>query len=327
MTLDDLRRELSRGALRGAYLLAGEEALLRDDALDLLCRTALRDGSRDFNFDRLDGDSATGARLIDAVRSLPVMAPHRVVVLREPEQRRAVARGLTDAIADVLPELVESSPASTVLIVTAAKIDRRSRWVRAFEEPAAVVRCEPPRRLDAVLAFVRNEVRSQGLQLERGAAELLVERVGPELLTLRSEIAKAGLMAGESARIARAHVAASTSNLAEEPIWDLTDAIGQGRTADALGVLAKLLRSGAPPVVMVGSLASHFRKLVRARSGERLAGPPFVVRKLEGQAQRYAPERLVAGLRAIHETDLALKGKGGLPAQLALERLVLALSC
>ena len=62
------------------------------------------------------------------------------------------------------------------------------------------------------------------------------------------------------------------------------------------------------------------------RTGGSIAAPPFVRRKLEAQARRYAPARLLACLRAIHETDEILKGQGGLGPALALERLVIGLS-
>ena len=48
--------------------------------------------------------------------------------------------------------------------------------------------------------------------------------------------------------------------------------------------------------------------------------------KLESQARRYGPRRLRSSLDAIHQTDLALKGQGGLRPELALERLVLGLA-
>ncbi len=95
---------------------------------------------------------------------------------------------------------------------------------------------------------------------------------------------------------------------------------------NALVILGRLLDSGAPPPVLLGSLASHFRKLSRLRCGGRVAGHPFMVRKLESQAQRYTPGRLVACLHAIHGADEALKGQGSLPAEIALERLVIGLS-
>ncbi|MCH8133386.1 MAG: hypothetical protein IIA30_12615, partial [Myxococcales bacterium] len=120
-------------------------------------------------------------------------------------------------------------------------------------------------------------------------------------------------------------VAISTSDIAEEPIWDLIDAIGEGRGADALGTLGKLLSAGAAPPAVLGSLVSHFRRLLRLRSGGNVPGPPFVQRKLDSQASRYTERRLIACLQAIHQTDLALKGAGGLRPELVLERLVIGL--
>jgi hypothetical protein len=57
-----------------------------------------------------------------------------------------------------------------------------------------------------------------------------------------------------------------------------------------------------------------------------VAGHPFMVRKLESQSQRYTQGRLIACLHAIHEVDEALKGRGSLPPDIALERLVIGLS-
>jgi DNA polymerase III delta subunit len=77
---------------------------------------------------------------------------------------------------------------------------------------------------------------------------------------------------------------------------------------------------------VLGALASHFRKLLRLRTGGSAAGPPFAIKKLEGQAGRYSPRRLRACLGAIHETDVALKGAGALGPEMALERLVIGLA-
>jgi DNA polymerase-3 subunit delta len=321
MTLDELRESLARGELRPAYLVIGSEALLRDDALAALRGAVLAGAPAEWNLDRLDGERLGAAALADALGSLPVLGPRRLVILREPEGR--AGRGLGDALAEIVARLDAASPA--VLVVVAEKADGRARWVKAFD-PEAVVRCDPPRSPREAIAFVREEARRQGVGLDAGAAELLVERVGPQLLCLRREIEKAALLALPGGKVGRAEIAAGTPDVAEEPIWDLTDAIGEGRAADALRLLARLLAAGTAPPVLLGSLASHFRRLLRLRSGGRIQGPPFVVRKLDRQAQRYGPRRLSACLRAIHETDLALKGAGQLRPELALERLVLGLS-
>jgi len=324
VNLAELREELSAGAIRPAYLVVGEEPLLRDEALAALRGAILASGPEDFNFDRLDGENARPAALLDAVGTLPVMAERRLVLLREPERARASAKELTDAVAEAVSALGAGSDA--VLVVVAAKVDRRARWTKVFRDPAAEVRCDPPRGGREVVVFVREEAKRQGVAIERSAAQLLAERVGPQLLLLRREIEKAALLAGPGEPVSRDHVAAATCDVAEEPIWDLTDAIGDGRTADALIALAKILRGGAVAPQLLGVLATHFRKLLRLRTGGGAAGPRFVVKKLEGQAERYTPRRLSACLRAIHETDVALKGAGALSPEMALERLVIGLA-
>ncbi len=322
MTPDELRASLGRGELRGAYLVLGGEALLRDEALAALRAAVLGDAPADFDLDRLEGERLPAAELLDALKTHPVLAPRRLVILREPEAR-GPARGLGDALVGIVGEL--DSEARSVLVVVAEKADGRARWVKAFDA-AAIVRCDAPRSQREVVAFIREEARRQAVSLDASAAELLAERIGPQLLLLRREIEKAALLAPPEGKVGRAEVAAGTPTLADEPVWDLTDAIGEGRSADALRVLAHLLAGGTAPPLVLGSVASHFRRLLRLRSGGSVQAPPFVLRKLDRQAQRYGPRRLAACLRAIHETDLALKGAGHLRPELALERLVMGLS-
>jgi DNA polymerase-3 subunit delta len=323
VTPAELEVELAEGRVRPAYLLAGPEPLLRDDAREALLSTVLGDADRNFNFDRLEGGSATAGGLEDAVRALPVFAARRLVLLREPEGGRRRADALLEALARVVAELPD--PPETVLVVSAAKADKRARWVKAFSEPAARIDCEAPRGR-ALPAFVRSEAKRQGVSLGRGAAEALAERVGPQLLLLRRELEKAALVAGPGSKVEAAHVAEVVGVSVEEPVWDLTDAIGTGRVGDALAVLGRLEAGGAPAPVLLGALASHFRKLARVRAGGKVGGHPFAVRKLEEQAGRYSLPGLRACLRSIHDTDEILKGRGDLPADLALERLVLHLA-
>lgn len=320
MTLEELRAELAEGRLRPAYLLAGDEPLLRDDALAALRAAALGDAADAFDLERFDGARTQPGTLLDSVRTLPVLAPRRLVVLRDPDNGRAGARGLLDAIEEAV---AGASAEGTLLVVVAASADRRARWVKAFGD--ARVECEAPRRGRDVAAFVRAEAERQGVSLGSGAAELLAERVGPQLLVLRQEIEKASLLAGPGKRVTRDHVGAAAAQVAEEPVWALTDAIGEGRGPEALETLARLLRGGAPAPVVLGALVSHFRRLLRVRGGGAVPGPAFVQRKLQSQARRFSERRLLACLRAIHQTDLALKGAGSLRPELALERLVIGL--
>jgi DNA polymerase-3 subunit delta len=321
----DLSSELAKGTIRPAYLVAGAEPLLRDDAVAAIRAAVLTGAASDWNLDRLAGESTSPGALQDAVRALPVMAPHRLVLLVEPERRRgAGAKALTDAVADVVGEVAAQQ--GTVLVVVAEKADRRARWVKAFADPATIVDCEPPRAGRALVAFIKAEARLQGIAFEEAAAGLLAERIGPQLMLLRQEIAKCGLLAGEGVSVTSAHVADSTSSVAEQPIWDLTDAIGERQLGRAIQILARLQASGAAAPMLLGVLAGHFRKLALVKEGRAVAGPPFVVRKLESQSNRFTRRGLRDGLDRIHAADTALKGMGTLSPEMTLEDLVIELT-
>jgi len=325
MTGSELEKEIEAGRIRPAYLLAGGEPLLRDDALAAIEDAVLSSGPRDFNLDRLEVARSTPGRLEEALENLPVLAERRLVVLRETEGRGAkLDEGWTRVIESWLANMEDSTTA--VLVVVVSKVDRRNKWVKAFNDPAARVDCNPPKGARDLARFLKQEAQRQGVELTADAAALLGERVGPQLLLLRQEIEKAALLAGPGARIERRDVEMSVAAVAEEPIWDLTDAIGQGKTADAVDLLARMLNHGAAAPAILGALASHFRKLVRVGHGESIGGPPFVVRKLEQQARRYSARRLVVCLRAIHRTDVELKGASVMRPDRALEQLILVLA-
>ena len=102
MTPDELARELAAGTLRPVYLLAGEEPLLREDALRSLRQAVLAGAGDAFDLDRLSGARLEGAALLDAIRRLPALAPRRLVLLDEPEASRG---GVGDKLVEAVHEL------------------------------------------------------------------------------------------------------------------------------------------------------------------------------------------------------------------------------
>jgi len=321
VTPEELSTEVAAGTLRPAYLLYGEEPLLRDEALAAIEAAVLVDGADEFNLERLDGDTTTPAQLRDAVGILPMLAARRLVVLRDPSVRRN--KSLADAIAEVVPELAGQE--RVVLVVTSPKADKRGRWFKAFEAAKANVECEAPKGARPLTAFVRAEAKRQGLGLEKGVAELLVERIGSQLLLLRQEIAKLALVAGGQ-KIQLVDAEVSTSQVAEVSIFHLSDSIGSGRSAEALALLARMQAAGAAPQAVLVGLAYHFRSLLRVSNGSRAGIPPYKVKNFQSQARRYTEARLVTCLSAIHDADLQFKGGSKLDPAIALERLVIGLA-
>jgi DNA polymerase-3 subunit delta len=308
----------------------GSEPLLRDQGLAAIRQAVLSGSSDDFNLDRLDGDRLSPGRLLESVQTLPLMAEHRLVIVKDPQliAHKDSREALFDALLQTLTGLVEQT--ETVMVVTAAKADSRLRWVKAFKGSAAKVECAPPKSAEAAIPFIETEAKSQGVTLEAGVARELADRVGPHLLILRGELAKAALMAGDRRSISLDHVRAGTSDLSERFLWDLTDPLCAGQAGAAIAQLNRLFASGYAPEAVLGSLAGHFRKLACIRGGGTISGSPFQLRKLNSQAARHSQRSLRTCLERIHRTDASLKGIGQASKHMSrestVESLVLELS-
>jgi len=278
----------------------------------------------------MDADGLSPGRLLESVQTLPLMAKHRLVIVKDPQRiaHKKAREAFFDALVQTITDLVEQI--ETVLVVTASNTDSRLRWVKAFKGSAAKVDCASPKSSKALVSFVETEADAQGVTLEPGVARELADRVGPHLLMLRGEIAKAALMAGEGQSVSLDHVRAGTCDLSERFLWDLTDPVCAGQAGPAIAQLARLFASGYAPEAVLGSLAGHFRKLACIRGGGKISASPFQLNKLKTQAARHSQRSLRTCLERIHQADAALKGIGltskHLSRESTVESLVLELS-
>src|SRR5262249_19172110 len=157
-------------------------------------------GIRAFNVERLHAsDWTTGDKLIDgvasisaAVRTLPMMAARRVVIVTQAEalltpkrESEAAARALEE-----LEALLQSPEPTTTLVFVASAIDKRSRMYRLLARQATLVDCGVIEDLAAAERWVRARVTAAGMEIEPQGARLLAERAGTDLTRLRNDVTR-----------------------------------------------------------------------------------------------------------------------------------------
>jgi DNA polymerase III subunit delta len=311
-------------------LLVGSEQTLRDRALAQL-RAAVLDGKPgDFDEDRYDLASGglDPARIAGAARTLPVLAPRRLVLVRGLEEKRAAK-----FVEEVLPAYLENPSPTTTLVLVADKVDKRLRWVKRIAEIGELREYAAPSRPAEVKSWIEERIQAAGKRPGPGASAALFEAVGADLDRLASEIAKLALFAGARGEIRSEDVAELTADLRELALYELTDAVGNRRREEALRTLVRLLGQGEAPLAILAALANHFRMLLRAADCQPLAARqvqqklgihPFRAEKLVEQLRRFDPPRLLRCLDAIRRTDEALKGAIPLAPERSIEQLVLA---
>ncbi|MFN3199337.1 MAG: DNA polymerase III subunit delta [Bradymonadia bacterium] len=321
------------GGNQPIYLLHGEEPFLMRQAAQWLKETVLTGAVEDFNFDRFDArESVKAARVIEAARTLPMMAPRRLVRVIHAEVM------LTDrnaAQAEVLLSyLKDPDPSSCLVLQAHSKIKKNTKVYKAIAKTGCVYEAKTPyeRELPGWLA---QQARRRGRVLRPDAASLMVDAVGRDLSGLDSALERLCLYVSEPDAIELKHVEDSVAHTRTRTIWELVDAIAARNAGQALAQAHELLSQGENPLGLLAMITRQVRQLiigrsVRARGADakavaQAAGvPPFRAQSFMRQLDRYRGDELLWALNRLTAADQALK-RSKVPSDLLFESALLDL--
>jgi DNA polymerase-3 subunit delta len=323
--LRQLPRQLER-ALAPAYLIAGAEPFLVDQALEQIRAAARAAGFGERELHVVDR-SFRWAELQASSSNLSLFASRRILELRMASPRPGDEGG------DTLCSLVEHPDQDRLLLVSvAAKLDKRSAWVKSFEEHGVLVEIWPVERGE-LPEWIAARARQVGVELSADAAELLADRVEGNLLAADQEIRKLALTLPGHA-VGEAEILAAVTSSARFDVFRLSDALLAGDAARALRVLAGLRAEGVEPTLVSWALSREITLLNRisyaqahgenvdnalARLGVWRRRQPAVKQAV----RRYAAPRIAQFLRQAAEVDVAIKSNAPEGPWEALTALVL----
>jgi DNA polymerase III subunit delta len=299
-----------------AYLLTGE-SFLAGEALDRVRAETEADPLSEVVLD----PSAPTAEIAQALGTASLLGGRRLVVIHE-------AEGLKKDQVETLSSWIESPSDDATLVLIASG---RHRLNALVQNKGAVVNLEAPkgRRL---ASWIRERGRQQhSLNVDDRGAWALIEAIGGDLRELDASLEQLATAQGDANHVGAAEVHQAFARAADERIFVLTDALGERRTSAAMATLRKLLDQDEPPLLLLGSLVAHIKRLLVAH---RLAGagrraladalgmPDWRAERIGRQSRSYREEELVRALTVLAEADVEMKG-GDLPPEIALERAVL----
>ncbi len=296
-------------------VLHGKDAYLLTEHMKRL-RTALESRFGAVEQVDFDGATATLAAVLDELRSWGLMGGHKLVVLnatdeflRGDERRRALERYAEEPMEDAtfLMRAATWRPGNLDKII--------------LKSGGAILKCDPPDDEKAEEFCERRSSKQHGVAIDRDAAELLVERIGPDLARLDAELGKlaATVCDREHPRITRAEVAEMVGVSREEQAWLIQDALLTGDAETALRKLRDLIEvSQAPEQMIIWSTVELVRKIHDASrllaQGEaefavgkalKLWGPSQAL--ILKAARRIKPRAAAALLEAAVGIDLSVR--------------------
>jgi DNA polymerase-3 subunit delta len=336
---------------RRLHLFYGRDDFRLREAYQQL-RVALdTDGMLATNTTELAGRGLKPPELIQHIATAPFLAEARLVVV----EGLIASRGGGQAVMREWEPLIEALPGlppSNHLVLLDTLSDDQSRQIgrsallgalkavdgaefREFRELRSYARRNEGESEVALWAIER--AAGAGVRFERAAIAELVELVGGNLWVLASEIEKLGRYAGDRV-VTIEDVRLLTPEARDAGIFDIVDAVVEGRAAPALLLIRRMLERGPEtPVRIQGMIARQVRHLIlttelleqgegkdAVREATKVRSD-FPLNKLLRQARATSRAAAERGLREIEASDHAVK-TGRLEETLALELLVTRLA-
>jgi DNA polymerase-3 subunit delta len=255
-----------------AVLLYGPDAGLVRERARALARLVCPDLADPFRVADLDAAAlaADPARLADEAAQLALTGGRRVVRVRE----------ATDRQAPLFSGFLDTAPGDAFVVVEAGELASRSPLRRAFEEAAraAAIGCYPDSARD-LAAVIRESLAAHRIAPSRDALVYLVEHLGEDRLSTRSELEKLALYAGEGGRVALADAIAAVGDSAAIALDDAVMAAAEGKAPRLERSLTRLFQEGTSAVTAIRALLRHLHRLhLFAAQVARGLGPDEAVR-------------------------------------------------
>jgi DNA polymerase-3 subunit delta len=300
------------------YLYWGEDDFAIAQAATALHRQLLDPVWSSFNYDKITADQPDGIRqALNQAMTPPFGAANRLIWLAETSLCQRCPEALLTELERTLPEL----PASTTLLLTTSnKPDNRLKSTKLLQKHATIQEFSliPTWKTDLLVKQVKQAAQDAGVKLTAHGAELLADLIGNDTRQLHSELEKLRLYAGDAKPIDEATIATLVIASSQSTI-QLAAAIRQGQTAQALDLVADLLRQNEPALRIVSSLVTQFRtwlwiKVMR-EAGERSEQEIAKAAELRNPKRLYFLQKEVEAMSAhtlVQTLPLLLELEAGL---------------
>ncbi len=312
-------------------LFHGPDAFSRAEEIAKL-RQDLDPALADLSTTTLDGRQISVADLILACDALPFLSPQRFVIVEGMATRQG--KEFWEEVLGYLPKIPETT---TLIFSEDESVDSRHPLFRLILALGrGRVRHFPTLKGAELERWIVDRARRKGVQIEPRAVQELALSTGGELRLLDIELEKLATYVGEAKAITLDDVRLLVSDVREESIFALVDALGERNGRTAIHLLHQLLsdsRDSGQALYILSMMVRQFRLLLQVKelTAQRAnvadimralrLGHSFIVEKLLSQARNYSLERLREIYAKLQALDVTLK-TGGMDTLLALDLFV-----
>ena len=323
---------MTASAPPAAYLVRGDDATLVAQAVHDIVAELAGDHDPAMVVEEHGGagaDDLDVGVVVDALTTPPFLADRRIVVVRDAGRLVAAdATRLAGCLDDPLPgvTLVLAAGGGTIPGALVKTVERCGE-VRDTKVGTGRARTQ----------WLIDQLHDGPVRLDARAGALLGEHLGGDVGRLRGLLDTLASAYGPGAQVDPERLEPFLGEAGGVAPWDLTDAIDQGETADALRALERMFGAGGlHPLQVMATLHRHYQSVLRldgsgVTSAEDAARQldmrsTFPAKKALEQSRRLGPAGISRAVTLLADADLDVRGRSGLPSETVLQVLVGRLS-
>lgn len=315
MSFDKITKDVQAGKLAPVYYLGGNEPYFVDKLTKLIEENSLNPGEEAFNKAVMYGVDASAGKLLGELRSFPMMANRRLVMLKE-------AQRFPKAEWTKLQSYFDNPVDSTVFVIAfkGKDLDGRSKTYKAIEKKGVVFKGKALYD-NQVPAWIQRYVDGKGYELKPDALRVLGAYLGTNLGLIESELEKIFIyLKGDKSQPITTTVVYEMINIDKDfNVFELMNSLGVRDHSKSHFIINQMMRNvkDHPPLLIVFQLFSFYSKVFRVHS-KRLASEfdvakelgiaPFIARQYLTASRSYNARDLYRNLTFVLEADLFLKG-------------------
>jgi DNA polymerase III subunit delta len=318
MDFEAIRKDIEKQKFAPVYYLGGTEPYYVDKLCKLLEDKVLNPGEDAFNKSVIYGADTKAPKLLNELRSFPMMANRRLVILKE-------AQSLGKNEWDAMQGYFDNPVASTVFVMTfkGKELDGRSKTFKSIEKNGIVFKSKALYD-NQIPAWIDAYCHAKGYKLAPEAQRILSTYLGTNLALIESELEKIFLyLAGDQAKQITQEVVFEMINVDKEfNVFELINSIGVREHGKSHWIISHMMRNvkDNPPILIVFQLFQFFSKLLRLNSrkltkdqdvANELKIHPFLAKGYVEALRKYNARDLYRNLTYVLEADLFLKGVQG----------------
>lgn len=327
----ELDRQIAAGEFRHATLICGNEDYLRTSCRNALRTAILGDGDA-MNASYFHGSDINITEILDIADTLPFFAERRVIVMENTGLFAKAGGEVTERLLTYLTHV----PETTYFIFVEEETNGTTKLYKAVKKDGFLCKCDTPDD-NELRAFIRSEMRENGVGISGGTASLLLSYAGTDMLNIQSECRKLADYCYGRQEATDEDVRAICSVTVKDRVFELINAIVTANRPEAMKIYMDLIRIQTPPQVILSLMLRQFNQLLQigellgeGKTSQEIAqllhlNPWVLQNRLQPLVRGKSAMGLTRALQDCVQANMDYRS-GRIDARIAVEKLIITYS-